>query len=101
MDLHYPPDAETFRQHVQTFIDEHAAEASDVNRWRNRLYEHRLLGLTWPREYGGAGRPRVEQVVLAEEFARRGCPLVRRTTTSASRWSGNTLLRWGTEEQRR
>ena len=31
----------------------------------------------------------------------RGCPPARRTTTSGSRWSGNTLLRWGTEEQRR
>ncbi len=101
MDLHYPPDAETFRQHVQTFIDEHAAEASDVNRWRNRLYEHRLLGLTWPREYGGAGRSRVDQVVLAEEFARAGLPTGSPHDNFGIKMVGNTLLRWGTDAQRR
>ena len=88
VDLHYPPDAETFRQHVQTFIDEHTAEASDVDRWRNRLYEHRLLGLTWPREYGGGGRsPRRPGRAGGGVRAGGACPPVRRTTTSASRWS--------------
>ena len=41
-------------------------------RWRATLHEHGLLGVTWPREYGGAGLTKLEQVVLVEELARAG-----------------------------
>ena len=60
---------------MRTFVDEHRAVADDVEAWRRLLGGRgRYLGLTWPRELGGGGRSRLEQVVLAEEFARAGVP---------------------------
>jgi alkylation response protein AidB-like acyl-CoA dehydrogenase len=114
MNPRYPPEAEAFREEVRAFLranlpsgweglgrlDREEAEAFTL-RWRQILYENRLLGLTWPREYGGGGRSRVDQVVLAEEFARARVPLGRATDTTSIKLFGNTLLRWGTEEQKR
>jgi alkylation response protein AidB-like acyl-CoA dehydrogenase len=109
----YPPDAEEFRATLREFLSEHLpadwqgigtldrddAEAFTL-RWRKVLYEHGLLGIAWPEEYGGGGRTKLEQVVLAEEFARARVPLGRVTDTTSIKMLGNTLLRWGTEEQK-
>ena len=48
--------------------------ADDTEGWRRTLHEHGLLAVAWPREYGGGGLTKREQVVLAEEFARAGVP---------------------------
>jgi alkylation response protein AidB-like acyl-CoA dehydrogenase len=110
----YPPDAEAFRRALREFLAEHLppdwqgigtldredAEAFSLQ-WRQVLYEHGLLGIAWPKEYGGGGRTKLEQVVLAEEFARARVPLGRVTDTTSIKMMGNTLLRWGTEEQKR
>lgn len=114
MDPRYPPEAEAFRADVQAFLranlpggwrgigalgnDE--AEAFSVE-WRRTLFEHGLLGLTWPEEYGGGGRSKLDQVVLAEELARARVPLGRAVDTTSVKMLGNTLVRWGTEEQKR
>jgi alkylation response protein AidB-like acyl-CoA dehydrogenase len=100
VDLRYPPEAEAFRAEVRSFVTEHRAVAENVDAWRKLLYEHGLLGLTWPKEYGGGGRSRVEQVVLAEEFARAGAPTGAPHDNFGIKMVGNTLLRWGTDAQR-
>ena len=87
MDVRYPAEAETYREKVQAFLAEHlppgwkgigALERDENERfreeWRQVLYEHGYLGVSWPKEYGGAGLSKIEQVVLAEEFARAGVP---------------------------
>jgi hypothetical protein len=113
MDVAYPPEAEAFRQEVRAFLsaqlpidwkgtgvlDREEAEAFSVS-WRRTLYEHGLLGIAWPKEYGGGGRTKLEQVVLAEELARARVPMGRVTDTTSVKMLGNTLLRWGTEEQK-
>ena len=101
MDLRYPPEAEAFRAEVREFVDAHRDVADDIDAWRRLLGAQRYLGLTWPREYGGGGRSRVEQVVLAEEFARAGVPTGAPSDNFGIKMVGNTLLRWGTEGQRR
>jgi alkylation response protein AidB-like acyl-CoA dehydrogenase len=109
----YPPEAEEFRATLRQFLAVHLppdwqgigtldrddAEAFSL-RWRRVLYENGLLGVAWPKEYGGGGRTKLEQVVLAEEFARARVPLGRVTDTTSVKMLGNTLLRWGTEEQK-
>ncbi|MDR6866609.1 alkylation response protein AidB-like acyl-CoA dehydrogenase [Microbacterium resistens] len=55
-----------------------------------------LLGLSWPTEYGGAGRSNVDRLAVTEELLRAGAP-------SAAHWSserqiGPALLRLGTPE---
>ena len=114
MELRYPPEAETFRADVRAFLSEQLpdgwqgigaldraeAEAFSIS-WRRTLYEHGMLGIAWPTEYGGGGRTKLEQVVLAEELARARVPMGRVTDTTSVKMMGNTLVRWGTEEQKR
>lgn len=114
MEVTYPPEAEAFRCEVRLFLDRSLPdgwpgfgaldqeEAEKFSRqWRRTLYENGLLGLSWPRKYGGGGRSKVEQIVLAEELARARVPPGRVTDTTTVKMMGNTLVRWGTEEQKR
>ncbi len=113
MKLTYPPEAEVFRTEVQSFLAKNLPagwsgfgalsneEAEAFSRtWRRTLYENGLLGLTWPTEYGGGGRSKVEQIVLAEELAKARVPMGRVSDTTTVKMMGNTLVRWGTEEQK-
>src|SRR5262245_60828889 len=68
--------------------------------WRATLAEHRMLAVAWPEQYGGRGLTKLEQVVLAEEFARAGVPIGSPNDTFSIKMIGNTLLRFGTEDQR-
>jgi alkylation response protein AidB-like acyl-CoA dehydrogenase len=78
------------------------SEAAEfVTGWRRTLYEHGLLGLAWPTEYGGGGMSKREQVVLVEECARAMVPLGPASDTVTVKMVGNTLLKWGNEEQKR
>ncbi len=95
------PSAEEFRARVRAFLAAHRDAARSVDGWRRTLYEHGFLGVSWPTEYGGGGLTRAEQVVLAEEFARAGVPTGAPQDNFGIKMVGNTLLRWGTEEQRR
>jgi alkylation response protein AidB-like acyl-CoA dehydrogenase len=95
-----------FRARVRAFLAEHGDDARPddegwIDEWRRTLYEHGLLGVSWPREYGGGGLTKLEQVVLAEEFARAGVPTGAPHDNFGIKMVGNTILRWGTEEQRR
>jgi len=115
LDPRHSAEAELFRTRVRHFLEEalpprwsglgavtDRAEADRfVETWRVQLAAHGLLGVSWPREYGGAGLSRVEQVVLVEEFARAGVPAMGYNDTFSIKMLGNTLLRWGTEEQKR
>jgi alkylation response protein AidB-like acyl-CoA dehydrogenase len=114
MDVSYPPEAEVFREKVQAFLAEKLpAEWHGVGRlqgdeywrfmydWRRTLYENNLLAVAWPTEYGGAGLTPLEQVVLAEEFAKSGVPSGGPNDVFGIQMLGNTLMQWGTEEQKR
>ncbi len=114
MNLAFPPEAEAFRAQVRAFLastlptgwtgigamQQEEAEAFSIS-WRRTLYENGYIGITWPKEYGGAGRSKIDQVVLAQELARAGVPLGRTTDVTSVKMLGNTLVRWGTEEQKR
>jgi len=116
VDLSYPPDVEEFREEVRSVLRAElgpdwrgmgslptAEETSDfLRRWRRTLFDHRLLGITWPVEYGGRGLSKLHQVVLVEELARAGVPFGKQPQDSTGlKMIGNTLLAWGTEEQKR
>ncbi len=114
MDLAFPPEAETFRADVRTFLNANlpsdwrglgALERDEaeafVTVWRRTLADNGMIGITWPKEYGGGGRGKLEQVVLAEEFAKAGVPIYRVADTTSVKMLGNTLVRWGTDAQKR
>jgi alkylation response protein AidB-like acyl-CoA dehydrogenase len=113
VDITYPPETEAFRTEVKAFLadalpagwkgigalDEEAAWAF-ARDWRRRLAERGLLSLTWPEEFGGRGLSKLHQVVLMEELALAGVPFGLPQDTFGVKMLANTLLRWGTQEQR-
>ncbi|MPY81656.1 MAG: acyl-CoA dehydrogenase, partial [Actinophytocola sp.] len=114
MDLTYPDEAEEFRAKVREFIAADvpagwsglgaltgAEYRTFLAEWRAALAEHDLLAVSWLKEYGGAGLSPLEQVVLAEEFARAGVPAGTENDIFGINLLGNTLIVWGTEEQKR
>jgi alkylation response protein AidB-like acyl-CoA dehydrogenase len=54
------------------------------------------LGIGWPREYGGQGRPAIEQFIFFDEVQRAGFPIPLLTLNTV----GPTLMRHGTDAQR-
>jgi alkylation response protein AidB-like acyl-CoA dehydrogenase len=113
VDISYPAETEAFREQVRAFLaaelpagwaglgalDAEAAKEFTAW-WRTRLAAVGWLTASWPKDYGGAGLSRLEQVVLAEELARAGVPFNGKNDTFSIKMIGNLLLRFGTEEQR-
>ena len=109
----YSPEAEAYREKVQAFLAERlptnwqgigslegAALHEFVAEWRAVLAEARYLAPGWPAEYGGGGLSALEQVIVGEEFAKAGVPTGGSNDTFGIQMLGNTLLQWGTDEQR-
>ncbi|MDO8389546.1 MAG: acyl-CoA dehydrogenase family protein [Actinomycetota bacterium] len=114
MDLRYSPEAEAYRTKVREFLAANlpadwqglGALAGDgaeewANNWRDVMAANGFLGITWPKEYGGQGLTKLEQVVLGEELAKHRVPQYRAVDTTNIKMLGNTLVKWGTEEQKR
>jgi alkylation response protein AidB-like acyl-CoA dehydrogenase len=115
VDPRHGPEAEEFRARIRKLIADNlpsgwqgvgaigSREEADafVESWRGVLASNGLLGVSWPREYGGAGFTKVEQVVLVEELARVGVPNMGYNDTFGIKMLGGTLLHWGTEAQKR
>jgi hypothetical protein len=110
----YPPEAAVYRTKVQAFLAEKLPKnwggtgqlegeelEQFVTEWRAILATAGYLAPNWPVEYGGAGLTALEQVILAEEFARAGVPGGGPNDVFGIQMLGNTLLRWGTEEQKK
>jgi alkylation response protein AidB-like acyl-CoA dehydrogenase len=114
MDVRYPPEADAYREKVQAFLAEHLpadwngigalepdAARDFTNDWRRTLFENKYLAVNWPVEYGGAGLTPLETVILAEEFTKAGVPRGGPSDVFGIQMIGNTLIHWGTEEQKR
>ena len=71
-----------------------------VAHWRVVLHKDRYLAPGWPAEYGGGGLSALEQVITAEEFARAGVPTGGYNDVFGIQMLGNTLLQWGSDEQK-
>lgn len=104
-----PPEAEALRHDVKDFLAEHMGDYPPRQRaktwsgfdldFSRALGERGWLGLTLPREYGGAGADAFSRFVLAEELLAAGAPVAAHWI--GDRQSGPLLMRFGTEEQRR
>jgi 3-oxocholest-4-en-26-oyl-CoA dehydrogenase alpha subunit len=54
------------------------------------------LGIGWPKEYGGQGRPATDQFIFFDEVQRAGAPFPFVTLNTV----GPTIMRFGSEEQK-
>ena len=113
MDLSYPPEAETFRAEIRAWLednlpagwfDEGFEQTPEEKKafndaWPAKLYGGGWICASWPKEYGGKGLSTMENVVLAEEFARAKAPL--RADFFGDTLVGPTILQHGTEEQKK
>ncbi|WP_415915995.1 acyl-CoA dehydrogenase family protein [Speluncibacter jeojiensis] len=86
-------DAGAFRPGIDTWLRGWDPEFSRA------LAERGWVGMTIPVEYGGPGRTFVERFVVTEELLAAGAPVAAHWI--ADRQAAPSLLRYGTEEQKR
>ena len=109
----YPPEADEYRSKITEFLDTNLPagwagigalsddeQAAFQDAWRKTLRANNLLAPNWPAEYGGGGLTHIEQVILNEEFAKRGVPTAGGNDAFSIGMVGNTILVWGTDEQK-
>jgi len=104
-----PAEAEAFRAEVKEFLSTQMPPAPPDIRARSwmgfsaefsrRMAERGWVGLTLPREYGGASLNAFSRFVLVEELLAAGAPVSAHWI--ADRQSGPLILKYGTEKQRR
>lgn len=108
MDLEYTPEQEELRAEMratlqQVMTPERVAAIAEnieggpaVRDCVRALAAANLLGVGWPKEYGGRGFSAIEQFIFSEEARRAGAPIPLVTLNTV----GPTLMQRGTEEQK-
>lgn len=99
--------ADEVRAQIREFLDRELAgwtPARRIQSWNGydeqfsrKLGEAGWLGMTWPKEYGGAQRSALERYIVVEELLAAGAPVAAHWI--AERQSGPTLMRYGSKEQ--
>ena len=56
------------------------------------------IGMTWPAEFGGGGRPPIDRLIVGEELISAGAPIA--AMWFADRQMGPTLIAFGRDDQR-
>ena len=69
-----------------------------IQPWHRKLYERGWIAPHWPKKYGGMEATLTQQLILQEELARIGAPVLSR---QALQHIGPILMRHGTEAQKR
>jgi alkylation response protein AidB-like acyl-CoA dehydrogenase len=111
VDLRDTPEEAKFRKKLRTWVEANLPEEKRggrggaqrfddpfVREWSRRLYEGGYAGLTWPKEYGGAGTPYSFQAILYEELAAAQAPS--HVGVIGLGMVGPTIIAHGSEEQK-
>ncbi len=106
MDFDWPADVLALRDEAEAFADAATADLECLeDSWlvgysravSEALGRRGWLGITWPTEFGGAGRSALHRFVLAETLIGRGVPIA--ASWFADRQIGPVLMQYGTPEQ--
>jgi alkylation response protein AidB-like acyl-CoA dehydrogenase len=110
VDLRDTPEEAQFRGELRGWIEQNLPEEKRGGRggaqrfedpflreWSRMLYEAGYVGLTWPKEYGGAGAPYSFQAILYEELAAAQAPP--HVGVIGLNMAGPTIIAHGTPEQ--
>ena len=114
MDLNDTPEQAQYREQVRAWLEEHKSEAPVLQgegaltdeqeivaarrAWQGRLAEGGLVGVTWPRDFGGQGLGPIEQVIVNQEIGRAGVPGI--LDAIGVGMLGPTIIAHGTDEQK-
>jgi hypothetical protein len=103
----FPPEAETLRSEVRAFLEtnlDNVPQEIKAETWSGadpefskKVGKKGWIGLSWPKEQGGAGRSAMERYVVLEEMLVAGAPVGSHWV--ADRQSGPLIIRYGTAEQ--
>ena len=108
MRLEYTPEQEQLRDEIratmeqvmtperQAAVRERIEGGPAVRECVRALAAANLLGVGWPKEFGGQGFSAIEQFIFAEEARRLNAPIPLVTLNTV----GPTLMQFGTEEQK-
>jgi len=114
MDLSFTPEQEGFRRQVRTWLkanvpvrerDAQPMEQNDPKRlramkdWQRKLYDAGYVAMGWPKEYGGQAADVVRQTIVNEELLVARAPGL--IGMMGIQMVGPTLMRFGSEEQKR
>ena len=66
--------------------------------WQRKVYEAGYLGMAWPAEYGGGGKPQAMQDIVNVEMAQQKIPFL--PNTIGLNWAGPLILAIGTEAEK-
>ena len=107
MDFGFTPEEEAFRQEIREFLrqelgPEHKGRTPRElfsREFTKKLAAKGWLGVGWPTEYGGLGRPYTQQLVYSEEMMQSRAPCGAHIL--AQNMAGPALFRVGSEEQKK
>jgi alkylation response protein AidB-like acyl-CoA dehydrogenase len=110
MEFRFTPEQEAFRQEVRRFLQEvltpefrqrlrTSGDEDFSPQFSRKLSERGWMGLNWPPEYGGLGKGAMERFILNEELVVHDAPVGYHFL--GERQVGPSLMRHGTEEQKR
>jgi len=113
MDFTWSAEEEAFREEIRAFLQTELPEGwgstqfwdpdddsqfAFAHEFTKKLGKKNLLAVSWPQEYGGLEWPFWKQFIFNEELANFDAPVVGR---NATRFLGPTVMRYGTEEQKK
>jgi len=107
LDFSLPPELEELRARVRSVaLDGIAQYGAHTDSWINGyseefskvLAENGWIGMTWPTEFGGGGRPNIERIIMGEEMISVGAPIA--ASWFADRQMGPGLIAYGTPDQK-
>jgi alkylation response protein AidB-like acyl-CoA dehydrogenase len=108
MDLEYTPEQERLRAEIRATLEQvmtpertlalsaRMEGGPETRECIRALAAANLLGVGWPKEYGGQGFSAIEQFIFAQEAQRVNAPIPLVTLNTV----GPTLMQCGTEEQK-
>ena len=80
-----------FGRHNVTWMNGYSKEFSQ------ELAERGWIGMIWPKEFGGGGRPPIDRLIVGEEMIKAGAPIA--ASWFGDRQMGPALIQYGTKEQ--
>ena len=107
MDFAWTAEQEALRKEAREFAADAVARFGRHNdSWINgyskdvaaELAARRWIGLTWPTEHGGGGRPAIDRLIIGEELIAAGAPIA--AMWFADRQMGPSLIAFGRQDQR-